>query len=168
MSEAAASIRVPSTLKCSRERSFVASAWARTAAKKASATREVSTRSRFLVKLVGCQTGSESGSPTEPAQKQVVFQLFAEAALRRDGVEVLDELGAQEIFGRDGLAAPLVVEPVKERTEILKGPVNHPADLPQGVIGRYAVLQRGKEDDRLLPLLVSPHAGLPAITPFAG
>jgi hypothetical protein len=104
----------------------------------------------------------------EPAQKQVVFQLFAEAAFGRNGVEVLDQLGAQEVLGRDGLAAPFVVEPVKERTEILKGPVNHPADLPQGVIGRYAVLQRGKEDDRLLPLLVSPHAGLPAITPFAG
>ena len=100
----------------------------------------------------------------EPAQEQVVFQLFAEAALRGDGVEVLDQLGAQEILGRDGLAAPLVIEPIKEGTEILKGPVNYPADLPERVIGRNAVLQRGEKNDRLLPFLISPHADLPMFT----
>ena len=41
----------------------------------------------------------------EPAKEQVVLQVFAELALRRDGVEHLDEKSAQEILGRDGGAA---------------------------------------------------------------
>ena len=87
------------------------------------------------------------GQAHEPAQEQVVFQLLAEAALRRDGVEVLDELGPQEILGRDGLSTPLVIKPVKERTEVPKGAIHHPADIPERVIGRDAVLQRGEQND---------------------
>jgi hypothetical protein len=34
-----------------------------------------------------------------------------------------------------------VIDPVKEGAEILKGPIDHPADIPQRVIGWDAVLQ---------------------------
>jgi len=94
--------------------------------------------------------------------------LLAQAALRRDGVEVLDELSAQKILGRDGLPAPPVVKAVKQGAEILKRPVDHPADIPERMIRGDAVLQRGEKDDGLLPLLVSPHVFPPILALFAG
>ena len=54
---AQASNCVPSTVKCSSESRPAARAWAWTASKKAAATSPASSRSRFLVNVVGCQTG---------------------------------------------------------------------------------------------------------------
>src|SRR5680860_815986 len=62
--EAAASIKVPSTLKCSRERNFLASASPGIFLKEMPATSAVKIRSRFLVKLVGCQAPCENRNPT--------------------------------------------------------------------------------------------------------
>jgi hypothetical protein len=62
---------VPSTLKCSRESSLRESAWARIAAKKASATAPFKSRSRFLVKLVACQIGSSIGRPTNQRSRRL-------------------------------------------------------------------------------------------------
>jgi hypothetical protein len=69
--EAAASSRLPSSEKCSRLSSLWESAWARIAAKNALATGLVSRRSRFLVKVVGCQTAWSSGSPTNQRSRRL-------------------------------------------------------------------------------------------------
>ena len=61
---AQASNCVPSTVKCSSESRPAARAWAWTASKKAAAPSPASSRSRFLVNVVGCQTGSSIFKPT--------------------------------------------------------------------------------------------------------
>ena len=101
LSEAAASSSVPSREKCSRERSFFEVAWARMAAKKASATSLVSRRSRVLGEGRRMPDGLVEGQAHEPAQQEVVAELLAEPALGGDGVEDLGELGTQEVFGGD-------------------------------------------------------------------
>ena len=94
----------------------------------------MSSRSRFLVKLVGCQTASEKGQAHEPAEEQIVFQVLAEPAFGRDGVEDLQELGPQEILRRDGDPAPLGIEGVEEGAHLTQGPGPPCAGWPQGVI----------------------------------
>ena len=55
---------VPSTVKCSSESSPAARAWVWTASKNAAAISPASRRSRFLVNVVGCHTGSSILKPT--------------------------------------------------------------------------------------------------------
>jgi hypothetical protein len=68
---AQASIRVPSTVKCSADRSCCAFAWASTRSKKARAISPWSSRSRFLVKTVASQTGSSMLRPTNPRKRRL-------------------------------------------------------------------------------------------------
>ena len=95
---------------------------------------------------------------------QVAEAFFAAVRAQAEATKLL----SREHFSVDGTlieaAASLVIEPVKESAELLERPVNHPADLPQGMIGGDAVLQRGEKNDRLLPLFISPHSDLPIIT----
>jgi hypothetical protein len=79
LSAAAASISVPSMLKCSRLSSLCASAWERIAAKKASATSLVSRRARFFVKVVAWKSGSSSGRPTNQRSRR----LYSRCSQRR-------------------------------------------------------------------------------------
>jgi len=60
---------VPSTEKCSSERRSAALAWRSTAAKKRWATSPLSSRSRFLLKTVGSQTGSSALRPTNQRKR---------------------------------------------------------------------------------------------------
>ena len=68
---AQASNWVPSTVKCSSESRPAARAWARTASKNAAATSPASSRSRFFVNVVGCQTGSSIFNPTNHRNKRL-------------------------------------------------------------------------------------------------
>ena len=104
----------------------------------------------------------------EPAKQQVILQVLAELALGRDGIEHLDEKGAQEILGRDGGTAALGVDLVKERRQSGKGLIGHLADGPQGVIFGDTVLQGTEEHKRRLACLFSPHPNPLHICPFAG
>src|SRR5665811_232793 len=96
--------------------------------------------------------------PHERAEEQVVFQVFAELALRGDAVEGLQDQGAQETLRRDGDPTFLGIEGVGQRAHLPQGLIHEAADGAQGVIGRYAVLQALEHDEALLPLFISPHS----------
>jgi hypothetical protein len=69
--EAQASINVPSTEKCSSDNSGLTCGWFRSLVMNVANTSPFCSRSRFLVKLVGSQTGSSGESPTNHRQKRL-------------------------------------------------------------------------------------------------
>src|SRR5665647_3931422 len=69
--EAQASISVPSTEKCSSDNSGLTSEWLRSLAMNFANTSPFCSRSRFLVKVVGSQTGSSGASPTNQRYKRL-------------------------------------------------------------------------------------------------
>ena len=86
--------------------------------------------------------------------------MFAEPALRRDGVEDLQDLGPQETFRGDGEAASLAIEGVEEGAHLAQGPIHYSANGAKRVILGDAVLQALEHDEALLLLLISPHEPL--------
>ena len=62
--EAHASISVPSTEKCSSDNSGLTCGWFRSSVMNLANTSPFCSRSRFLVKVVGSQTGSSGERPT--------------------------------------------------------------------------------------------------------
>src|ERR1700758_350720 len=69
--EAQASINVPSTEKCSSDNSGLTCGWFRSLVMNFANTSPFCSRSRFLVKLVGSQTGSSGESPTNQRYKRL-------------------------------------------------------------------------------------------------
>jgi hypothetical protein len=67
--EAQASISVPSTEKCSSDNSGLTCGWFRSLVMNFVNTSPFCSRSRFLVKVVGSQTGSSGDSPTNQRYK---------------------------------------------------------------------------------------------------
>ena len=102
----------------------------------------------------------------EPAQEQVVAELLAEPALGGDGMEDLDELGAQQVLGGDSRATVRGIKGLELGAHLFERSVDHGADRAQRVVVRHDVLERGHDDEPRLPLLVSAHAHhLPARLP---
>jgi hypothetical protein len=111
---AKASIKVPSTEKCSAESSALTSGWPSTAWKNCPATSPAKNRSRFLVNTVTSQIGASIASQAdEPAEQQIVIELFHELALRTHRIEGLQQQGPQQLLGRDRRPADVRVEPVE-------------------------------------------------------
>src|SRR5664280_834847 len=69
--EAQASISVPSTEKCSSDNSGLTCGWFRSWVMNFVNTSPVCSRSRFLVKVVGSQTGSSGDNPTNQRYKRL-------------------------------------------------------------------------------------------------
>ena len=64
-----------------------------------------STRSRFVLKVEGFQTGSSTERPTNQREQQVVIEVLHQLALGADRVEGLDQQGPEQTLGRDRGAA---------------------------------------------------------------
>ena len=89
--DAHASISVPSTEKCSLERSFFTRGCASTAARNFAAMSPSSSRSRFFEKHRVVPGRIVHPDPDEPAEQQVVFQPLHQLPLRADRVERLQQ-----------------------------------------------------------------------------
>ena len=96
----------------------------------------------------------------KPTEEEVVFDVLAQPAFRRDGVEDLQELRPQEVLRRDGDSAPRGIEGGKERSHLREGLIHHLADGAQGMLGRDPIIGRGQHDEPFLQLLVPPHLAL--------
>ena len=93
-----ASMRVPSTLKCSSESSWRARAWARTRPRRPERRRPEKPLPVRACRRWGLR-GVVHAQAHEPAEEQVVIGLFHELTLAADRVEHLEEQRTQEPFG---------------------------------------------------------------------
>src|SRR5947199_2449572 len=89
----------------------------------------------------------------EPAEQQIVVELFHEQSLPPHRVEHLQQQGAEQPFRWDGGTTHLRVQPF----EVLRPP-------PQNFVGQLAYLpQRVMAGDTLLQRYLAGHPGLPLI-----
>ena len=98
----------------------------------------------------------------EPAEEQVVMQLFDEEVFRTHAEQRDEHLGFEQSFGRDGRAALLGIHPVKHRTHAAQHGVHLGFDRANRVrrrhngFGRNQTNQFGLRFDRAThPLLTS-------------
>jgi hypothetical protein len=91
----------------------------------------------------------------EPAQQEVVLELFDEAPFGGDRVEDLHELRPQQVLGSDRGSAATGVEGVQGGAHLGERRVDHGADRAQRVIGRHAVLEAAQHDEPRLLLFVA-------------
>ena len=97
----------------------------------------------------------------EPAEEQVVVELFHQQALRADRVEGLQQQRPQQLLGRDAGPAHLAVQPVEQRRELGQGPVGHLVHRPQGMVLGHALLRGHVAPLSVLPRVVTTHRAPP-------
>src|SRR5215831_526060 len=95
-----------------------------------------SNRSRFLVNTVTSQTGSSMLKPTNQRKRRLYSSCSMSSRSAPNGVEDLEQQGAQQLLGGDRRSACLRVQPGKARRELPQHFVAHLADRPQRVVGR--------------------------------
>ena len=73
--------------------------------------------SLFLLKVVACHTGAFHRQADEPAEQQVVADLFHQLPLGGHRVERLQQQSAQQLLGRDAAPADPGLKPVELERE---------------------------------------------------
>ena len=80
------------------------------------------------------------GQADKPAQQQVVGKLLTEAALGGNGVEDLQQLGAQQVLGGDRGPAAGGIERIQGGADLRKGGIDQRSDGAQGMIIGHHIL----------------------------
>src|SRR5512146_3387065 len=128
-------ISVPSTEKCSSESNPAMRASSSTAAKNLLAISPPNSRSRFLVNTLTSHTFSSM--PDEPAEQQIVIELFHQLPLRADGVERLQQQRSQQLLRRDRRPANRRIDRLKISVQVGERCINNRPDRPQQMRTRH-------------------------------
>ena len=94
----------------------------------------------------------------EPAEQNVVIELFHQQALTPNRVEQLQQLGAQEALGRNRRAAMPRVERVEFTRHLPQDLVDEGANRPQRVIRRHTLFGGHIAEHGTRLTIVSSHA----------
>jgi len=170
---------VPSTGKCSSDKSGATSRCARIAASTLRATSVVSSRSRFFVNTAGLRPGApRSGlksvrwtdirapftphrvidaQPDEPTEHKVILHLFHRLPFGSDRKQDLDQTGAQLPLGRDRRSPLGRTEHLEVAVQAGKRIVDDLPDLAQRMPGRDAILKIDLAEKRPARLVRAPH-----------
>ena len=132
--EVTASIRVPSTLKCSSDSKLSASAPHTTSSTRARRASCASSHYRFLVNTRGIEAALDQAHVQEPAERQVVCEFHAEGALAAHRVQGNQQRGCRQPLGRYRGPAHLGVHAVERRRQTRQGRVGHRLDPSQGMV----------------------------------
>jgi hypothetical protein len=95
--------------------------------------------------------------PTNQRNNSYVIQFLHQQALAADGVEDLQQQGAQQLLGRNRGPAHPRIELVELPRKPLQDGIGHLPDGPQGVIGRNPLFRRHIAVQLVLLKIVSAH-----------
>ncbi len=93
----------------------------------------------------------------EPAKQQVVLQLLDQLALGADGIEDLQQCGADQFLRWDRGAAAVGVDRVEQPAQPNQGFIDQAADRAQRVALRHEVVQLGYREKTFLHRVGSSH-----------
>jgi hypothetical protein len=97
----------------------------------------------------------------KPAEEEVVIELLDQEPLASNGVEDLEEEGAEELFRGDPRPADVRVDRPEQEVHIGKGLVHHRPDPAKRVSLRNAGLRGHAAKEPFLLHILSAHAPLP-------
>jgi hypothetical protein len=99
----------------------------------------------------------------KPAEEQIVVQLFHQLALAADGVQHLQQEGAEQLLGRDRGTAALGVERREAGRQLLEDRLDQRLDRPERMVRRDPLLEIDIAEHHPLARLGSPHHALPTL-----
>ena len=105
--------------------------------------------------------GIVDGQAHEPAEQQVVAQLFAQLPLAANRVENLQQQGPDQLLRRDRVPAVGGVDPVEPRVHLRQRRVHQVPDRPQRVVFGNKVLELRHREQAFLHRIRSAHRSIP-------
>src|SRR5262252_3630583 len=153
LSDAHASIRVPSTVKCSWLKSRARRACSTTRAKKRLAMSASIRRCPVLRECTRIEPPLRHVHVQEPAKEKVVVELLAEETLAAHRVEGHQQRRLEQSFGRDGRPAHLRVHPIECNCEVRQCHIDELLDGAQRMpLGHYRRRRHQTDHGALLRL----------------
>ena len=145
-------------MKCSSESRSRCRACLSTAAKKASAMSPASRRCRFLLNTVTSQIGIIHVQPYEPAEQQVVVQLFHQHPFAAHRVQHLKQSARNNFSGAIEGRPVLAYSLLKRGCQIAQCLIGHDPDRPKRMVVRDSLLGTYVAENSQLLIVLSTHA----------
>lgn len=129
-------ISVPSTVKCASDNRPAARAWPTTASKNLRATSWASSRSRFLVNVVGSNDASSKFISKNQRNKMLYSSISQNSSSERTEYSAISKLGFQQAFRRNRGPSQGAVHGLKGSRQLDQGAASVDALMaPQGWAG---------------------------------